>query len=387
MKYIYHAIFIFLFYNNKVNAQSYNLLDLVQNQSEKIKSGSYTLVKSVKVLDVDEILKYKRQVQFYEKGQNTICVIRDLLENKTYFFDTSKWVYQFNHKDSILRISTRYNPNDNLLYQFMQPYGFQRVYPKGKNYTNLVVDEMSYTINDTSSIPEMPEYKNSSFKFFIDPKLLIPLKYRNYAEEWLDSVNYNVQDIQEEISDISLNSINEKQFLSFIAESIKSLPIKKVTYPEYEKELNKKLLKDTINIEKWTLLNSETKKQFDFKNTSIPTLLYFTYLGCYPCKLALPTLDSIYNKWGGKFNLYAINLFDNDVSKITIYKNANKIKFNYLYNLNKEQKELILKEMGLSSYPTFILLDKNNKKVFTKSGYSENLFNELDKAITNLSNK
>jgi hypothetical protein len=43
--------------------------------------------------------------------------------------------------------------------------------------------------------------------------------------------------------------------------------------------------------------------------------------------------------------------------------------------------------MGLSSYPTFILLDKNNKKVFTKNGYSENLFEELDKAIIKESNK
>ncbi|MFA9214837.1 MAG: TlpA family protein disulfide reductase [Candidatus Methylacidiphilales bacterium] len=387
MKYIYHAIFIFFVINNKIIAQTNSLLQLVQNQSERIKSGSYTLIKSVKVLNVSDTIKYKRQVQFFEKGQNTICIIKDLLENKTYYFDTSKWVYQFDHKDSILRVRTRYNPNDNLLYPFMQPYGIQRVYPKGKKYINLVEDKISYTINDTSSIPEMPEYKNSSYKFFIDPQLLIPIKYRNYAEEWLDSVNFNVQDIQEEIFDVNINSINEKQFISYIAESIKSLPIKKVSYPEYEKELNKKILKDTVNIEKWTLLNVETKKQFNFINNNNPTLLYFTYLGCYPCKLALPTLDSIYKKWGDKINLYAINLFDNDVSKIIIYKNANKIKFNYLYNLSKELKELIMKEMGLSSYPTFIILDKNNKKVFSKSGYSENLFDELDKAITKWPNK
>lgn len=383
MKYIFHTLFISCLFVNNMLAQQNILLKLVQKQSGNIKSGAYIVNKSHKFFDFDEIKKEQLEVQFCEIGQNTTCIIKDILNNTIQFYDTSKWWYFYKYSDSVLFVRTRNNPNANLLYPYMQPYGFQRTYPLSYHSQTIVEDKINYTILDSlKGIDQLySEFKNDFIKFTIDKKLLVPIKFQNYSEEWLDSVNYNIQNMEEEISEVKLNHLNPWLFLKYIDYTMKQLPVKKIVYPEYD--LNKNTVIDTIYLMKWKLLNTHTAKPFVFNIFNKKyTLLYFTYMGCIPCKYALPVLDSLYVKWNNSVSFYGIDMFDINASKIEIYKRSNKIKFDYLYSNIKEGTKFIGDELGLHTYPTFIVINEHGKIVFIKRGLNSNLMNEIENIIS-----
>lgn len=385
MKHLFNIILVLKCIIVLGQSNKYQLLKKVNESSKKIKSGSYTVIKTSKFFDFDEIKKEKLEIKFFELGQNTLCIINDLLNKELYLYDTTKWTYIYRYKDSVLNVYTRNNPNNNLLVNYIQPYGFIRSFPflEETDYVKIEINGNELKLKFKDDDKEI-NTKNSYMKYHIDITNYIPFRFQNYSEEWIDETNFNVQNFIEEVSNVKINNYTKMTFFKVLDSTFNSLPIRTVNYPEYNRLEKKIKIVDTIDLIKWNLLNTKNNNKFSNYNlNNKPTLFYFTYLGCLPCKMAIPILDSLYLKWNNKINFCAINVFDKNIDKIKIYKKANNIKFDYFYNSDNNETFKIIKELDLSSYPTFILMNPNKKIVYKQLGMSNNLFENLDSIIKN----
>jgi thiol-disulfide isomerase/thioredoxin len=385
MKHLFNIILVLKCFIVLGQSNKYQLLKKVNESSKKIKSGSYTVIKTSKFFDFDEIKKEKLEIKFFELGQNTLCIINDLLNKELYLYDTSKWTYVYRYKDSVLNVYTRNNPNNNFLVNYIQPYGFIRSFPflEETDYVKIEITGNELKLKFKDDDKEI-NTKNSYMKYYIDTTNFIPFRFQNYSEEWIDETNFNVQNFIEEVSNVKINNFTKTTFFKVLDSTFNSLPIKTVNYPEYNRVEKKIKIVDTIDLINWNLLNTKNNNKFSNYNlNNKPTLFYFTYLGCLPCKMAIPILDSLFLKWNDKVNFCAINVFDKNIDKIKIYKKANNIKFDYYYNSDNNETFKIIKELDLSSYPTFILMNPNKKIVYKQLGMSNSLFENLNSIIKN----
>lgn len=227
MKKTIHLILVLFILSNITNAQTEKLLEKVKKQSVKIKSGSYIVKKRFKYFDFNETKTAKLAVQFCELKNTTLCIINDLENEEIMYFDTSKYVYHFSKKDSIFRFFVAYNPNQDLLYRYIQPYGYPNIYPSDLKTTQIINNKTSCTFIDTNFNNESDLFRNEKFEFTIDKKLNAIISYKSYLEMKAKNGGYNNQIIEESITDVKINNLKAKRFLKKINQEIKKLPIKR----------------------------------------------------------------------------------------------------------------------------------------------------------------
>lgn len=114
----------------------------------------------------------------------------------------------------------------------------------------------------------------------------------------------------------------------------------------------------------------------DFKGELI--LMDFFYKSCYPCLLALPTLQSLHEKYENKgLRVIGINPYDtkqnDDIDQFLKKRGIN-------YPILLDAKD-VAKDYHVSGYPTIYLIDQHGKIIFSKVGYGEGLDLELEKMI------
>jgi hypothetical protein len=226
MKKTLQLILVLFIFTNNTNAQTEKLLEKVKKQSAIIKSGSYLVSKRFKYFDYNEIKTAKLAVQFCELNNTTLCIINDLENEEIMYFDTSKYVYHFSKKDSILRIFVAYNPNQDLLYRYMQPYGYPTIYPSNLKTTQIFNNKTLCTLIDTNFNNENDFFRNERFEFTIDKKLNAIINYKSYLEIKAKNGSYTSQSSQESITNVKINNFKAKKFLKKINQEIKKLPIK-----------------------------------------------------------------------------------------------------------------------------------------------------------------
>jgi thioredoxin-related protein len=66
-----------------------------------------------------------------------------------------------------------------------------------------------------------------------------------------------------------------------------------------------------------------------------------------------------------------------------IYKNANKIKFDYYFNENISLKNYPLKKLQLKSFPTLFITDKKGNIELIIKGYTNNLNEIVEEHLSN----
>jgi thiol-disulfide isomerase/thioredoxin len=103
-------------------------------------------------------------------------------------------------------------------------------------------------------------------------------------------------------------------------------------------------------------------------------LVEFWIVNCGFCIGAVPTLNSITQKFRGKdFELVSINVHDS-TKAIDIFKNFHKPEYPILV-----EGESTGTGYGASAYPTFVLIDKNGKVIYAKPGLDDK---EIEAVIT-----
>jgi len=89
------------------------------------------------------------------------------------------------------------------------------------------------------------------------------------------------------------------------------------------------------------------------------TLLDFSYMGCEPCRQAISSISRIYNKFKDS-NVAILGIDPYDQKEKEIFERYSK-KYHLDYPVLFSDKKTVFDELGISSFPTFLILDKNMK--------------------------
>lgn len=169
------------------------------------------------------------------------------------------------------------------------------------------------------------------------------------------------------------NTVDEKLF------TLQSIPsycnIKDYAGPQKEVEL---LPVDTI-APAWELtsLSNEKVSLESLKGKLI--LIDFFYKSCYPCRLALPVLQSLHEKYKDKgLAIIGVDPYDKRESNIAEFLAKRGVTYPVLL-----QGKQTANDYHVTAYPTIYLIDKKGIIINAHSGYGEGTEKELTKLIDN----
>jgi len=108
-------------------------------------------------------------------------------------------------------------------------------------------------------------------------------------------------------------------------------------------------------------------------------LLNFWSTGCGGCIKSIPSLNLLYQKYSKTgFEIIGITSNENEYERIERFIQKYSMNFPIVW-----KGETIEKYYQTWAHPTFYLLDKNGMIIYSKTGYNEDSFKELEKLIKN----
>ncbi|MDX2135132.1 MAG: TlpA disulfide reductase family protein [Saprospiraceae bacterium] len=124
-------------------------------------------------------------------------------------------------------------------------------------------------------------------------------------------------------------------------------------------------------------LNGDTVKLDDLSQGLI--LLDFWYKSCYPCRVSMPTIESLHQSYGPRgLRVYGVNPFDAEDDKLQGWLRAR----NVTYNTLLDPLHILPEACGVTGYPTLLLIDAVTRKVlYAQAGFSESTDQELTRLI------
>jgi len=174
-------------------------------------------------------------------------------------------------------------------------------------------------------------------------------------------------------------AMNKNAYLiEALGSSFKSISLRKI---KTEKNLSKGRIGEKVTNYNFKNIS---EKNIDLlpENTKPFLLLEFWGTWCGPCKEMTPKIVAMKNKFTDKVDVIG---FANDKSNEIVHDYIFKNKMNWeqvLVNENTNYK--ILKELKITAYPTYILINKNLEVLFR--GNSESSIEEMTKIIVNSNN-
>jgi len=127
----------------------------------------------------------------------------------------------------------------------------------------------------------------------------------------------------------------------------------------------------------WELpsLTDDTISLSDMKGKLV--LLDFFYKACYPCMLALPSLQALHEKYEDQgLRIIGVDPYDKIEDSIAPFL----AKRGVTYLVLLEGKKVAI-DYHVSAYPTMYLIDRNGKILFSQMGYGEETEKKLEKII------
>lgn len=141
-------------------------------------------------------------------------------------------------------------------------------------------------------------------------------------------------------------------------------------------QINKNMLQPEAIAPEFSLLDAEGIKVnlSDYKGKVV--LLDFWYAACKPCIKAAYDLEKLQNKYGPRgLVVLGMNTMDK-ADKITKHNSKHKITYRSL-QCTRSMKEAY----KVKTYPSFYVIDGTGKIVYCNSGYSTNLYDDLESII------
>lgn len=208
------------------------------------------------------------------------------------------------------------------------------------------------------------------YHYWITKADFIPVQYSTANDEVMDKDTMNEYE-KVVLNRYGINNLKDENILTL--NSIPDYYTIKDFVPYKEPDL---LAKGTI-APNWELL-SLTGEKINLKNMKGQLVLVdFFYKSCYPCMLALPSLQALHEKYKDK-GLTIIGIDPYDKKKDDIASFLSKRGVNYKVLLGGED---VANDYHVSGYPTLYLIDKNGKVIFTQVGYTKDIENTLDEII------
>ncbi|MFU2157836.1 peroxiredoxin family protein [Caldisericum sp. AR60] len=129
----------------------------------------------------------------------------------------------------------------------------------------------------------------------------------------------------------------------------------------------------------WKDNNGNVVKLSDLKGKVV--LLDFWATWCGPCRMTIPHVEAIYEKYKDKgVVVIGINLDQDDLSKVQQFIKEQGMKYLVVADPNSKVAGLY----GVNSIPRFFIIDKNGKIAKMIIGYDPNMEDVLSKEIDSL---
>lgn len=278
----------------------------------------------------DKVNKFERNFKGESRKLNTY--------NFKFWFKKDAIIY-YNHRKIIIDTTSIYNYNvDN-----------NRINPYGLSFKYTEHWEGNFTFNNQKFNVAIQGY-NPYFNILIKPNYIPYSKSNYYANE---NFSYTLGD--------TISLVDSLFVLSKIDKNLSSILLKKIprnnSFKSYKtgNKLDNYLLKD-LNGRDFNL----------FENDAKYTLIDFWGTWCKPCKEALPELKRIKERYVEHLNIVGI-AYDKNIDEVKEYVKENDLTWKNSF-FNRENKVGIIRDLNITKYPTFMLLDNNGQIIFKGSG-------------------
>ena len=111
-----------------------------------------------------------------------------------------------------------------------------------------------------------------------------------------------------------------------------------------------------------------------------PVVFTFWATWCAPCRMELPHLQKLSQKYQGKVKFYGIDSSD-DAKRAAAFANQNGYTFGMLSDAPRHQAS---SDYGVSAFPTLFVVDRSGLVRFTSNGYSDDMEGELRSTLDKL---
>jgi len=107
-----------------------------------------------------------------------------------------------------------------------------------------------------------------------------------------------------------------------------------------------------------------------------PVVFTFWATWCQPCRMEMPHLQALSDKYQGKVKFYGIN--SDDTPKVAAAF-ANQAK--YTFGILGDADQTVHRLYGVSGLPTLFVVDKQGKVRYSSNGYSEDVPKEVENTL------
>jgi peroxiredoxin len=386
------ALIVFIFTNAQVFAQvkPSKVLKEMYNRISEVRNGSYTV-------DYQYSLGTRSPVNISAKCTfENVTVKQDSVYTKYSYMSAGSYDYKHNiegfytvyngeyrivlGKDSIATvINSKNHPawgiymqgdqKSNLLYNyFFNPKKRNEEFDNSYKLTLLPSEKIG---NDSCLVVEA--YKDSygratnyRKKIFIRVLDYIPIQVIEEMD-WNESHQFSKIRISELV-------LNDKNFS--IQYNIDSIP-SYFKILSFENVSAKKLLAlDTISAY-WKIKTLDGSSIESNKLNSKATLITFWYSDCEPCNKSLTSIQKIHDEFREKgLKVIGFNPFDEDTEKLKTFLSDKGLSFPVSKN-NRNECDIF----NVDSYPTFYLLNKSGRIIYTEEGFNNKIESALREKI------
>lgn len=206
--------------------------------------------------------------------------------------------------------------------------------------------------------------------YWIRKKDMLPIQY-SVTCDMVTDIDTMEQYEKYVLKRVEINNLKNDTILT-----LKSLPLF-YKLKTYEPTTKQHLLPNDTIAPDWNLLSLKDEKIGLTNLRGKLVLIDFFYMSCYPCLLALPKLETLYEKYKEK-GVVIIGIDPYDKKEDGIDKFLAKRGVNYPVLLKGRD---VAKDYHVSGYPTMYLIDKNGKILFRNTGYWMDFEDILDGII------
>lgn len=336
----------------------------------------------------DDTLNYHSNIRLIRVPEDSIFGGIVWIKN-----DTTNWYYDLEHIYLIqhqIKEIRRYFPHKGQDYAirgntisgvinsyFLKPIGLS------KNFSDstISVSILDSTIKSKNyqvvsfNYPDNEYFTNAKKTFFFDAQYM--LKHIIYSVQSQNEWQYNEWHFKNE----KYNQLTKEALKSEFDDLLKTYTVvdhKPRTAEDY------KLIDIGEKIPSFTGFHFQTGdsvKLEDYKNKYV--ILDFWYKDCFPCIKAIPFLSSLKDKYPKDelaiLGLNPIDHSDKNRKKLPDFIEINKMNYPAIL-----VDRIVAKEYKVTAYPTFYIIDKEGKVLFSKIGYAEENEQAIDSLLSTI---
>ncbi|MEJ5993912.1 TlpA disulfide reductase family protein [Pedobacter sp. Du54] len=212
------------------------------------------------------------------------------------------------------------------------------------------------------------EHQYTIYDIYLNKANFLPIRTKKSMCGKLSKGGYEVEGMityrQEQT--FSNYKINDNNFLDLSQFKIPA------DYNPEKNEVERPLLANGTDAPEWSLVNTSGKPLSSKELKGKVVLIDFTSTSCVACILAVPTMNTLHQKYANtNVEVISINSWE---KKEAILKFVKQHHVNYPIYVDPKKLE---EKYNVSSIPTFYIIDKKGKVAASFSGYSDKLQGDL----------